>query len=189
MKLFRFSALAFALLFPAVLQAEPDKSPPEDKPVAKTPEDAWTQFQKAIEKKERERIWSLVSRASRELLEKEIGAKMKALEGTALAEMAEEIGLTPEEFAKLSEKDLVITRILSAAAKDKNSLLKMKLQNVKVDGDKAEGERDETGEGKKEDMGPAYFLKEDGEWKLDLKRELEEKESEPTDEEPAPEAK
>jgi hypothetical protein len=32
--------------------------------------------------------------------------------------------------------------------------------------------RDESGEGAKEDAKKAFFIKEDGEWKLDVKREM-----------------
>lgn len=174
--------LALAVLLPASLPAEPDKPQPEDRPVAATPEEAWTQFQKAVESKDRERIWSLLSKDSREMLEKEIGSEMKGLEGKEAEEMAEEFGITVEEYSKMSEKDLILTRILVSAARDKNTLLKMKMQDIKVDGDKAEGRRDESGDGK--DLRPAYFLKEDGEWKLDAKREMERKEEPPPDDAP-----
>ncbi|MEK7468246.1 MAG: hypothetical protein AAB074_12605 [Planctomycetota bacterium] len=175
-------AAALAFLAPAGVMAEPEK-PPADKEVAETPGNAWTQFQKAVEAKDRERIWALLSKDSRALLETELGAKLKSAEGDSRKQLAEEIGVTVEEFAKMSEKDLVLAMVIASATKDKDSILKMKVTDIKIDGDKAEGKRDEKGEGKEEDMGPAYFLKEDGEWKLDMKREMEENESEEPDEE------
>lgn len=164
------AALAFAV--PRTLRADPEKPAPEEKETAKTPEEAWTQFQKAIAKPDKERIWALLGKESRAVLEKEIGAVMKAAEGEQKAEIAEEIGVTEEEFEKMTDKDLVIAMVLSAAKKDQNDIQNMKVTDIKIDGDKASAMRDESGKGIKEDARKAFFIKEDGEWKLDVKREM-----------------
>ncbi len=164
------AALAFAV--PGTLSAEPDKPAPEEKETAKSPDEAWTQFQKAIAKPDKERIWALLGKESRTVLEQEIGAVMKAAEGEHKEEIAEEIGVTVEEFEKMTSKDLVIAMLLSAAKKDQNDIQKMKVTEVKIDGDKASAMRDESGDGNKEDAKKAFFIKEDGEWKLDVKREM-----------------
>jgi hypothetical protein len=183
------AALLASLLIlasPGMLRADPEKPPAEEKSVAKTPEEAWSQFQKAIGGKDKDRIWSLLSKDSRESLEKEIGGKLKSAEGTERAEMAKELGVTEEAFAKMSEKELVLAMILQAASASENDLVKLKVKDIKVDGDKAEGNRDVSADEKTEETTKAYFLKEDGEWKIDIKREMEEARKDSEKEEPPP---
>lgn len=170
---------ALALAVPAALSADEEKPKPEEKETAKTPEEAWTQFQKAIGKGDKERLWALLGKESRKVLEDEIGAMMKAADGEHKAEIAKELGVSEEEFDKMSEKDLAVAMLLSMAKKEDNDIQKMKVSDVKVDGDKASGLRDEKGDGNKDEAKKAFFIKEDGEWKLDLKREMSEEGHDP----------
>lgn len=166
------AAAAFALAVPRVVLADPEKPAPEEKETAKTPEEAWTQFQKAITKPDKERLWALLGKDSRKVLEDEIGSMMKAAGGEHKDEIAKELGVTVEEFDKMSEKDLAVAMLVASAKKEENDIQKMKVFEIKVDGDKAAGLRDEKGEGNKDEAKKAFFIKEDGEWKLDIKREM-----------------
>jgi hypothetical protein len=181
-------ALAFVLSLPVCAEDAGEKKEPE---TAKTPEDAWSQFQQAIGRKDKDRIWALLSKASREALEKELGARLKLTDPRERKEMAEELGITVEEYDKLTERELVLVMVLKSAEDPANDLLKVKVKDIKIDGDAAAGKRQASADEKDEETTDAFFLKEDGEWKLDIKRELEaqKEEAAPPPDEPPPDGK
>lgn len=164
---------SFALSLAATAAfAEDDKAPKK----AETPEAAFDAFKEAIRSKDAERFWTILSAASRKVLE-EMGEQLKEEDESELAAIAKEAGVTLEDFLKLSARE-VITKLVFAKENDENGkkIEEMKLSDVKVDGDAATATRME-GEAKKN----AFFIREDGEWKIDVARELleEKKESEP----------
>ena len=91
------------------------------------------------------------------------------------AEMAEKLGITLDELAKLSPKDLMLGVLFAEDnAENIEEIQKSELSDVKEDGDKAAATRIEKKGEKDEKKERAFFIKEDGEWKLDLAREMKE---------------
>jgi hypothetical protein len=148
--------------------ADPDKPAPE-KQVAKTPEEAAKQFETALKQKDKARTWELMSADSRKILEEQVGDKMKSAEGEERTELAEELGVSEEDYAKLSSRDLVISMLFARyTAQNAKQEMKLAITDVKVDGDKAEAK---TTFGQ-EEPSTSHFVKEDGEWKFDVKRDM-----------------
>ncbi|NUN47584.1 MAG: hypothetical protein HUU15_01975 [Candidatus Brocadiae bacterium] len=159
-------ALFLSFLLAVVLTAE--EAPPER---AATPEEAWTQFKAAVLRADRVRTWSLLSAESRKEVEK-LGEAMSHLEGDERAERAEELGLSLDAYGRMSAKDLILAQLMASTRKDGGKELEsIRIRDVAIDGDRAEGVRVEE-----ESERPAWFVKEEGEWKLDLARELSEDE-------------
>jgi len=140
-----------------------------EKETAKTPEEAFTQLKKAVEKKDGERFWALLSKDSQKILE-QMGEGLKTLEGESRDEAAKELGIKPEDMAQMSAKDLTLAKLFSDSnAEERAEIQEMEIKDIAIDEDKAEGTRVQEGKDVKE---RAFFIKEDGEWKLDVAREL-----------------
>jgi hypothetical protein len=164
------------LLFASLAAGDPDPKPEGERrrPVADTPDAAWTQFKAAAKRKDKERFWELLSRASQEMLEK-MGDAMKKQENPEHDDLLEALGVSEEELEKMSAREVAVGMLLSRDREEQLAdLERMTLKDVKVDGDRATGTRVD-GDGKEE---KAYFVKEGGEWKVDPAKEIEEDEKE-----------
>ncbi|MCE9584989.1 MAG: hypothetical protein K8T20_21060 [Planctomycetes bacterium] len=164
-------AAAFALLAPVAGFAEPEPPAPAKKEVAATPEDAAKQFEAALKGKNRARAWELIGSESRKVLEEKIGEAMKAAEGEERTELAEELGVSEADYATMSAKDLVLATLFAKfSAQNSKKEMSLTIKDVKVEGGKAEAK---TAFGDEEPT-TSHFIKEDGEWKFDVKRDMDE---------------
>lgn len=164
-------AAAFALLAPLAAFAEPEPPKPAEKEVARTPEDAAKQFEAALKSKNRARAWELIGSESRKILEEKIGQTMKDAEGEERKEMAEELGVTEADYSSMSAKDLVLATIFAKfSAQNSKKEVSLTIKDVTIDGAKAEAK---TAFGDEEPT-TSHFIKEDGEWKFDVKRDMDE---------------
>lgn len=167
------AVLTAAVVF-AVSPLRAEDEPKPEKAVAKTPQEAFDQFKVAVKAKDKERFWTLLSKDSQKQVE-EMAAMMSEASEEEKADMAEKLGITLDELAKLSPKDLMLGVLFSEDnAENIEEIQKSELADVKEDGDKAAGTRVEKKGEKDERKENAFFIKEDGEWKLDLAREMKE---------------
>ncbi|MBI2920672.1 MAG: hypothetical protein HYY18_06260 [Planctomycetes bacterium] len=169
-----FAVLTVMVVLASAPPLRAEDEPKEEKAVAKTPQEAFDQFKVAVKKKDKERFWTLLSKDSQKQVE-EMAAMMSEASEDEKSDMAEKLGITLDELAKLSPKDLMLAVLFAADnAENLDEIEKSELADVKEDGDKAAGTRIENKGDKEEKKERAFFVKEDGEWKLDLAREMKE---------------
>jgi hypothetical protein len=135
---------------------------------AATPQECFDRFKKAVADRDGAGFWTLLSKGSREVFE-ELGRELLKSEGEDREELATRLGVTTDELAEMTPRDVVVGALLAESNKESLADLDaMKLKDVKVEGDRATAERTE----KDEKSEKAYFVREEGGWRLDLAREL-----------------
>jgi hypothetical protein len=143
---------------------------------AATPEEAFKGFKAAIQAKDADKTWALLSAESRKVMEAQVDAMKEGLKKLDSAteeqrKMASDMyvkmfGMKLEELKKLDGKGMLSISFKMFEGKEENPFKDVgaaTLEKVKVEGDKAKGKvKTPT---KTEDI---EFVKEDGSWKVTL---------------------
>jgi hypothetical protein len=125
----------------------------------------FTEFQKALEGNDAERLWAMLSsqaRADAERAARSLRAEYEKTDAATKAKLVKELGLPDADLAQLTGRDLVKTKPFQ---KRYEEVRKGKYEKASVQSDNATVHfRDEEGDQEK-----LILLREEGQWKLWLK--------------------